>query len=331
MHWGCALGHVEYLASLARLPIKLVNTNRQSPLAFAVTRQENYYRQSFSALQPLYAAEPCRDVNGRTFLHTIVAQSKNDGCELSSRYYLECVADWIDKSRDSHEHTEDITSLLNAQVCFVSSNFKDNMGNTALHLAILHSQPNMVKILLSLRCEVNVANKNNSTSYSLMRANPSVYTRMIQVLMQNEFDLGFMPSPPQQVTNVKLNEAKTPRDIGQIINERLAPVAESMRQQNQDLKHVEECIKSVEQDVNQAINRASGEHKALKEQNRLYRKLTGIVSRLESAIQNVTKLTSGGKRKRADDYESGGENLHKLVATNVEVDALAELVAKEAK
>ena len=117
MHWACALGHVDYLASLNRLPIKLVNNARHSPLAFAVTRQDNYTRQTFAHLQQFYGVEPCRDAAGRTFFHTIVARSVHAGNALVSRYYLECVADWIDRSRDADVHAVAIENLLDAQVC----------------------------------------------------------------------------------------------------------------------------------------------------------------------------------------------------------------------
>jgi hypothetical protein len=113
MHWACALGHVQYLASLARLPIKLVNTRRQSPLAFAITRQDNYERQTFAALQPFYGVQS-RDICGRNFLHSIVAQGNG---RLASMYYLECIADWIDTSRDSRTNETAIKTLLDAQVC----------------------------------------------------------------------------------------------------------------------------------------------------------------------------------------------------------------------
>lgn len=117
MHWACALGHVDYLASLARIPIKLINKQRQSALAFAVSRQDNFYRQTFPALQPLFSVEPCRDVNGRTYLHTIIALATQADNALTSRYYLECVANWIDEQRDGGKNEHVISSLLDSQVC----------------------------------------------------------------------------------------------------------------------------------------------------------------------------------------------------------------------
>jgi hypothetical protein len=198
----------------------------------------------------------------------------------------------------------------------------------------------MVKTLLSLKCEVNIANVNGDTSYTLMRRDPE-YIRIIQVLMQNEFDLGIFTTrtqdlPPQVVVNlVGENRGESPvsndqdnssRDIGgeasQMIQESLAPIASLMSSQEKEIKNLEDSISSVERDFDQAMKKEAGENESLNGERRLYTKLMSIVTRLETAISNV-----GGKRKREDVEQEGGkfrEFVENLIPPDVNFDVVAE-------
>lgn len=224
----------------------------------------------------------------------------------------------------------------------------------------------MAKLLLSLKCSVNIPNRNGETSYTLMRRNPQVYSRIIQVLIKNGFDCGLFSgevdhappisqtpsgtsSPqehtshpesadiigkerfPSHITESLVEVEKAVRNppvadtmssnlisekVHQIVSQQMAPVAHMMDAQQKEILQMEESVACVEHDLQEALEKTTSESDTLKKENCFYQKLLGLVSRLESAIENVSSLSvlgntaesaSGlsqlGKRKRRQPEE----------------------------
>jgi len=272
MHWACALGHIRYLASLPRIPAKLFNKRHQSPLSFATTRCENYTRQSYSMLAPLFGnASACRDAVGRTFLHTIVALGAEGDRATAQRYYLECVAGWVDLQRDSDKDAG-VEALLNAQ---------DSMGNTALHLAVLLSLDMMVKILLSLKCRIDIPNKNGDTCYTLMKNLGQEYEHVLEILAENGWEFGC------DLEKTRSEDKNIGDRVHGMIESTNASVHAEFSNRTRDIQECEYNVKDIQTQVQFALKKAREESAALVEENRLYVKLNDIIGRLESAIQNV--------------------------------------------
>lgn len=288
MHWACALGHIEYLASLSKIPLKLVNSRQESPLAFACTRQENYTLTTFSKLSPLYHVSSV-DSNGRTFLHTIVAQSARSDRGVACTYYMDCVAKWFDTVRDRgnmHE-IQVVDSLLDAT---------DNSGNTALHIAILLSLHGMVKVLLSLKCRIDIVNGAGDTALGLLNKGKE-WERILEVLMQNS-----------EVFGVNERDNLGERVSGLIESATRGALEEITYQTNE----IDECSRGIDEaqcQVRDAIEREMREAELLKQENLFYARMNDIVSKLEGALEQVKKASNVGveacsKKRKLDKLEN---------------------------
>ncbi|KAG0293665.1 transcriptional regulator swi6 [Dissophora globulifera] len=147
LHWAAALARIPVLDLLVQkqADIRRVNYNGESALVRAVLVTNNYDKQSFPhVLSLLHSAIPLVDRKNRTLLHHIAVTAGIRGREASSRYYMECLFEWIAR------HGGDFASIVDVQ---------DKNGDTVLTIAARVGDQYLAKILLDVGANREIENK----------------------------------------------------------------------------------------------------------------------------------------------------------------------------
>ncbi|KAF9438390.1 transcriptional regulator swi6 [Entomortierella beljakovae] len=147
LHWAAALARIPILDLLVQkqADIRRVNYNGESALVRAVLVTNNFDKQSFPhVLSLLHSAIPLVDRKNRTLLHHIAVTAGIKGRESSSRYYIECLFEWI------AGHGGDFASIIDIQ---------DKSGDTALTIAARVGDQYLTKILLDVGANREIENK----------------------------------------------------------------------------------------------------------------------------------------------------------------------------
>ncbi|KAI1295698.1 transcriptional regulator swi6, partial [Mortierella claussenii] len=147
LHWAAALARISVLDLLVQkqADIRRVNYNGESALVRAVLVTNNFDKQSFPhVLNLLQSAIPLVDRKNRTVLHHIAVTAGIRGRETSSRYYTECLFEWIAR------HGGDFASIVDVQ---------DKNGDTALTIAARVGDRYLAKLLLDVGANREIENK----------------------------------------------------------------------------------------------------------------------------------------------------------------------------
>lgn len=147
LHWAAALAKTTVLDLLVQkyADIRRVNYNGESALIRAVLVTNNFDNQSFPRLLDiLHTAIPLVDRKNRTLLHHIAITAGMRGREMSARYYMECLLDWIAR------HGGDFSSIVDVQ---------DRNGDTALTIAARVGDRYLAKALLDVGANREIENK----------------------------------------------------------------------------------------------------------------------------------------------------------------------------
>ncbi|KAF9117195.1 transcriptional regulator swi6 [Mortierella sp. AM989] len=147
LHWAAALARIPVLDLLVQkqVDIRRVNYNGESALVRAVLVTNNFDKQSFPhVLNLLHSAIPLLDRKNRSVLHHIAVTAGIRGRETSSRYYMECLLEWI------AQHGGDFASIIDIQ---------DKTGDTALTIAARVGDRYLTKILLNVGANREIENK----------------------------------------------------------------------------------------------------------------------------------------------------------------------------
>ncbi|KAF8976957.1 transcriptional regulator swi6 [Entomortierella lignicola] len=147
LHWAAALARIPVLDLLVQkqIDIRRLNYNGESALVRAVLVTNNFDKQSFPhVLDILHSAIPLVDRKDRTVLHHIAVTAGIRGRELSSRYYMECLFEWI------AQHGGDFASIVDT---------RDKAGDTALTIAARVGDQYLIKILLGVGANREIENK----------------------------------------------------------------------------------------------------------------------------------------------------------------------------
>ncbi|KAF8935511.1 transcriptional regulator swi6 [Dissophora ornata] len=147
LHWAAALARIPVLDLLVQkqADIRRVNYNGESALVRAVLVTNNYDKQSFPhVLSLLHSAIPLVDRKNRTLLHHIAITAGIRGRETSSRYYMECLFEWIARQGG------DFASIVDVQ---------DKNGDTALTIAARVGDRYLAKILMGVGANREIENK----------------------------------------------------------------------------------------------------------------------------------------------------------------------------
>lgn len=148
LHWAAALARMPILDVLVQnqaADVRRVNYSGESALVRAVLVTNNFDKQSFPhVLSLLRSAIPLVDHRNRTLLHHIAITAGIRGRETSSRYYMECLFDWI------AQHGGDFASIVDVQ---------DKNGDTALTISARVGDRYLTKILVDVGANRDIENK----------------------------------------------------------------------------------------------------------------------------------------------------------------------------
>ncbi|KAF9946046.1 transcriptional regulator swi6 [Mortierella alpina] len=147
LHWAAALARIPILELLVQKQVDVcrVNYSGESALVRAVLVTNNFDKQSFpQVLGLLHPAIPLVDAKNRTVLHHIAITAGIRGREASSRYYMECLLEWIARRGGDFSAVVDI---------------QDKNGDTALTIAARVGDRYLCKLLLDVGANRDIENK----------------------------------------------------------------------------------------------------------------------------------------------------------------------------
>ncbi|KAF9968460.1 transcriptional regulator swi6 [Mortierella alpina] len=147
LHWAAALARIPILELLVQKQVDVcrVNYSGESALVRAVLVTNNFDKQSFpQVLGLLHPAISLVDAKNRTVLHHIAITAGIRGREASSRYYMECLLEWIARRGG------DFSAVVDLQ---------DKNGDTALTIAARVGDRYLCKLLLDVGANREIENK----------------------------------------------------------------------------------------------------------------------------------------------------------------------------
>ncbi|KAK3847930.1 MAG: hypothetical protein J3R72DRAFT_378694 [Linnemannia gamsii] len=147
LHWAAALARIQVLELLVQknADVRRVNHNGESALIRAVLVTNNYDKQSFPhLLSILHRVIPTVDHKSRTMLHHIAMMAGVRGRGAASRYYMECLLEWIARNGG------DFASLVDIQ---------DKNGDTALTIAARVGDRYLARFLIDVGANREIENK----------------------------------------------------------------------------------------------------------------------------------------------------------------------------
>ncbi|KAG0275631.1 transcriptional regulator swi6 [Linnemannia gamsii] len=147
LHWAAALARIQVLELLVQkhADVRRVNLNGETALIRAVLVTNNYDKQSFPhLLSILHRVIPTVDHKNRTMLHHIAMMAGVRGRGAASRYYMECLLEWIARNGG------DFSSLVDIQ---------DKNGDTALTIAARVGDRYLARFLIDVGANREIENK----------------------------------------------------------------------------------------------------------------------------------------------------------------------------
>ncbi|TPX64730.1 hypothetical protein SpCBS45565_g05658 [Spizellomyces sp. 'palustris'] len=147
LHWAAALARINVVRVLLQkgADIRSVNNDGETALIRAVRVTNNYDNQTFpELLDLLHSTLVLVDAKNRTVLHHIAATAGLEGRVAASRYYLECLLEWVAR------HGGNFSSLVDIQ---------DSAGDTALNVAARIGNRNLVEQLIDVGADGTIENR----------------------------------------------------------------------------------------------------------------------------------------------------------------------------
>ncbi|KAK8524341.1 hypothetical protein V6N13_015367 [Hibiscus sabdariffa] len=179
---GCVAFAMEIMNLKTSFARKL-NPQGLTPLHLAVKRGHKEMALSFLEIDKDLVR--VRGKNGETPLHFISKVGDPGG--LLDRFLEicpECIGDVTIKNRTAlHTAVENnrldvfrglIRALTKKDYCREVVNRKDKDGNTALHIAAIHNQPEMLKLLLNCKADKHATNQAGSTALDVARQHNNI-------------------------------------------------------------------------------------------------------------------------------------------------------------
>ncbi|PSR82388.1 hypothetical protein BD289DRAFT_371318 [Coniella lustricola] len=172
LHWAATLSRMNIVQALIKQganPFR-VNSEGQTPLMRAVIVTNSHDNFSFPELLDLLGNTlEVADNKGRTVLHHIVVTSAIERRHATSKYYLDCLLEWVVRQGSqpssqevgvhangfSNSHPKIglgkfMTDVVNAQ---------DKVGDTALNLAARISNRSIISQLIEVHADANIPNR----------------------------------------------------------------------------------------------------------------------------------------------------------------------------
>lgn len=200
LHWAATLSRMNIVQALIKHganPFR-VNSEGQTALMRAVIVTNSHDNFSFPELLDLLGHTlEVADKKGRTVLHHIVVTSAIDRRHATSKYYLDCLLEWVVRqgsqpsSQDQNVNGNGISSSTAPKIGlgrFMTEvvNAQDNAGDTALNLA------------------ARIANRSIISQLVEVHADPSIPNRV--GLRPRDFGIGDIPDGDQQVEEAEKSD-----------------------------------------------------------------------------------------------------------------------------
>lgn len=168
LHWCATLAKIPLLSLLIKQGASIWrgNSSGQSPLVSAVLVNNCWEQSCFPELLELLGPlVEVRDAQGRTVLHHIAVSCGIRGRAASSKYYLECLLEYLVKrtappASGSEDSTSNGTATAPSLVRFLSHivNARDRHGNTALNLVARIGNRSIIQQLLEIHADPALPN-----------------------------------------------------------------------------------------------------------------------------------------------------------------------------
>ncbi|KAJ4417985.1 transcriptional regulator swi6 [Gnomoniopsis sp. IMI 355080] len=181
LHWAATLSRMNIVQALIKHganPFR-VNSEGQTALMRAVIVTNSHDNFSFPEILDLLGHTlEVADHKGRTVLHHIVVTSAIDRRHATSKYYLDCLLEWVVRhgSAPSSQQQQQDANAVNGNGASSSSqshapkiglgrfmtevvNAQDKCGDTALNLAARISNRSIISQLLEVHADPGIANR----------------------------------------------------------------------------------------------------------------------------------------------------------------------------
>ncbi len=158
LHWAAALARLSLVKDLIKHDCNRlrVNNNGETPLIKAVLVTNNYDRNCFpELLDLLYPCITIFDRQGRTLLHHIALTAGIRGRSAASRYYLECLLEWIVRRGSSLKKNPIGIGRFMAEMV----NAQDRNGDTCLNIAARIGNKAIAQQLLDVGADPTIPNR----------------------------------------------------------------------------------------------------------------------------------------------------------------------------
>ncbi|BFZ59421.1 transcriptional regulator swi6 [Saitoella coloradoensis] len=150
LHWASALARmpiVQGLIGRGANPCR-VNDAGETALIRAVLVTNNLDQATFPALlNVLQSSIGLSDKQGRNVLHHVALTAGIKGRSAASRYYLECIMEWIVRQGQITKFVKEVVSA------------RDKNGDTPLNIAARIGNKGLVQQLLDVGADPNIANR----------------------------------------------------------------------------------------------------------------------------------------------------------------------------
>lgn len=216
LHWAATLSRMHIVQALIKHganPFR-VNSEGQTALMRAVIVTNSHDNFSFAELLDLLGHTlEVADNKGRTVLHHIVVTSAIERRHATSKYYLDCLLEWVVRQGSqpsSQENGMNGNSLAPNPVPKIGLgrfmtevvNAQDKVGDTALNLAARISNRSIISQLLEVHADPGIANRVG--------------------LRPRDFGIGGVPEADQQAEEAEQNS-------------NIAPIAQRSKESSDDI------------------------------------------------------------------------------------------------
>lgn len=157
LHWAAALARVQLVRDLVARGAdpRRGNYIGETALVRAVTVTNNLDQATFPAvLDLLHPAIVLADKSKRTVLHHIALTAGIKGRAAASRYYLECLLEWIVRHGSSEQGGLGLGKFMSEVV-----NARDKNGDTSLNIAARIGNKAIVQQLLEVGADASIPNR----------------------------------------------------------------------------------------------------------------------------------------------------------------------------
>lgn len=175
LHWASQCGRLNLATLLiARGASALsVAENGETPLIRSIHSSFLYAQRNMNSLLTLLGSSLFAvDQNRRSVLHHVVLLSKYRSKRAISNYYMECISNFIEDTRESIQQSYNM--FLDAS---------DKNGDSALHIACRYRNHRIVYLLLSLGASNLTQNLAGETPLSIATSDPRLLKLMVTACM----------------------------------------------------------------------------------------------------------------------------------------------------